>query len=158
MGPSCSTAGYPGGNDNVISVGSTDENVTASYFSSNGPALSTKSLTNKSVVVGTCSSKFCGNNKTCALIKPNLVAPGELIRSAWNVNDTAFISYSGTDFATPQVSGLVTLLICANRKVSWNYTMAFETLTKTTDTSRIDLLCERQNKGNSLASKQRMYL
>lgn len=146
-GPGCSKIGYPAGYDIVIDVGATDEFSRLLDLSSNGPVLSTKPLTNSSIAVGYCSPKSCGNNnKTCVLIKPTIAAPGYYIRGAGIRNNTDFAYLSGTDIATPHVSGVVALMICANPNIKWNYTLAYEILTTTTDTSRIDILGERQSK------------
>ncbi len=146
-GPGCSTIGYPGGYDNVIDVGATNENATLAFISSVGPVLSTKPLTQDKIAVGFCSSKTHGKyNLTCTLIKPTVVAPGINIRSAGITNDSDFQLLSGTGMATSHVTGVVALMICANPTVRWSFKLAYEILTATTDTSRIDLLGERQNK------------
>lgn len=151
-GQGCTTIGYPGAYQNVIDVGAVDGNVTLAYFSSVGPAMTTKPLRKDDTAVAICSLTSCGfNNKTCLLIKPTVVTPGMDIQSAWNTSDTAFILKSGTSIAAPHVAGVVALMLCAkNKRVEWNHRKSYDILTTTTDTSRIDLMGDRQNKNDAV--------
>lgn len=150
-GPECNTIGRQASYDNTFSVGAVDVNVVLAGSSSIGPAVSTKPFTDDSISVGTCSTTSCGNqNQTCALIKPTVVAPGVLINSSVSLNDTAYEIINGTSMAAPHVVGVVALMICANPTLKWNHKKSYEILTTTTDTSRIDLLGERNNKNNAL--------
>lgn len=150
-GQGCNTMSSEASYDISFSVGAVDANVVLAKFSSIGPGISTKPLTEDSISVGVCSFVRCGNeNRTCALIKPTVVAPGVNIRSSWITNDTSYHFGSVTSAAAPHVAGVVALMMCANRNIIWNYKKANKILTSTTDTSRIDLMSERQNKNNSL--------
>ncbi len=77
------TVGTPGTARAALTVGSVDATDALSRFSSRGPTLD-------------------------LLIKPDVLAPGEAVVSAWPGGGTA--SLSGTSMATPLVTGLVALL------------------------------------------------
>ncbi|MDP6908003.1 MAG: S8 family serine peptidase, partial [Flavobacteriales bacterium] len=79
---------------NTFSVGSVDGNQSFPYpisnFSTRGP-------------------KQCPHNGSISLeIHPEVVAPGQNVRSAWDVDD--FNTISGTSMAAPHVSGAILLL------------------------------------------------
>lgn len=92
-GPACQTANSPGDSKNVISVGSTTITDGLSNFSSKGPAPSSQP-------------------------KPEISAPGENIRSAWN--NGAYNTISGTSMATPHVSGVIALMLSARGDLKYN--------------------------------------
>jgi len=75
----------------MFAVGHIDNTGTIVNSSSRGPSL-------------------CVNGK----IKPNVVAPGEQIRSSWDPDGSAYFTINGTSMAAPHVSGLVALLRSKN--------------------------------------------
>lgn len=110
-GSSCSTANSPGDLGIVIGVGSTDRNDALSSFSSRGPGVGTN---------------------THPLQKPDIAAPGEQVRSAYNTGDSAYASLSGTSMACPAAAGLTALLMSANPRLSVDQIR--EIITKTAET------------------------
>ncbi|KAF1322670.1 hypothetical protein FI667_g11095, partial [Globisporangium splendens] len=85
----CATAGSPGDYPNVIGVGSTTSTDALSAFSGKGPTVNT-------------------NRR-----KPDISAPGQLVRSLSNETDNAYMTISGTSMAAPHVTGAVALLLAA---------------------------------------------
>lgn len=91
-GPGCLTVAEPPARyDNVLSVGATDNSGAITGFSSRGP------------VPGAAEP---------VLLKPDVVAPGDNIRSSLPGNEYGLAS--GTSMAGPHVTGLVALLWSAN--------------------------------------------
>ena len=92
-GPSCSTVSDPPAiYEAVYSVGALNTGTdTIASFSSRGP-----------VTVD-------GSNRR----KPDISAPGNPVRSAWNTSDSSYLSISGTSMATPHVAGGTALLLSA---------------------------------------------
>ncbi|XP_021966185.1 bacillopeptidase F [Folsomia candida] len=113
-GDRCRSAGSPGDQTNVISVGSTRSNDTLSTFSARGFAVN-------------------------GAIKPEVTAPGEEIYTAWySQNDKPYLYYvtSGTSSATPHVAGAIALMLSANP--SWTFDQVFNALTRTADRPPVD--------------------
>lgn len=90
-GPFNGSINIPGGYAEVLTVGATDSQSRLASFSSRGP------------------SAF-------APFKPDVVAPGVGIRSAWHGG--GYMLLDGTSMATPQVSGIVALLRQANPRLT----------------------------------------
>uniref|UniRef100_K3X3W6 subtilisin n=1 Tax=Globisporangium ultimum (strain ATCC 200006 / CBS 805.95 / DAOM BR144) TaxID=431595 RepID=K3X3W6_GLOUD len=109
-GPACTTASTPGDYSNVISVGATDINDGLASFSSKGPSVT-------------------------GLLKPEVSAPGDEVRSAWGTGDAVYNTISGTSMATPHVSGVVALLLNANP--SLKFADIKRILTTTVDTATL---------------------
>jgi subtilisin family serine protease len=92
QGSACASAQYPAGIlEPAITVGSVSDSDVISSFSSRGP-----------VTVDSSDRR-----------KPDLVAPGETIRSSVPINDYEQSFWSGTSMATPHVAGAIALLISA---------------------------------------------
>jgi subtilisin family serine protease len=100
-GPNCRTIGSPGDYPGVVGVGATNMNDALESFSGHGPG-------------------------SFRPIKPDIVAPGESIRSASNTSDTAYVIYSGTSMANSHVSGTLALELAA--KPSATYSDAYRAL------------------------------
>jgi subtilisin family serine protease len=96
-GPRSSSLSSPASFPHVIAVGATDGNDRIVRFSSRGP--------------------ITWNGRQYA--KPNLVAPGYRIRSAWTTQrGGGYRLMSGTSMATPHVSGVAALVRSANPDAS----------------------------------------
>ncbi len=88
-GPNCSTVSDPPSiYDASFSVGAYDINNTLASFSSRGP------------------STFY----TPTLLKPNVSAPGVMVRSSYVSSDSTYFNNTGTSMAGPHVAGVVALL------------------------------------------------
>ena len=93
----------PGELSSVITIGSVDDNDEASYFTANGPS--------------TWSDTQYGDyayNPGIGLIRPDLCAPGENIKSLNYTSNTGYKNLTGTSQATPCVAGVVALMLQKN--------------------------------------------
>ncbi|GLD98391.1 hypothetical protein PINS_up007088 [Pythium insidiosum] len=94
-GPTCGSVLSPGDQPGVITVGAVDSSDTLTSFSGKGPSMTGQ-------------------------IKPDVVAPGNLIRSTCYETDTSYCAMSGTSMATPHVSGAIALLLSAKPGMSFD--------------------------------------
>ncbi|GAA2156293.1 MULTISPECIES: S8 family serine peptidase [Glycomyces] len=98
----CGSAGSPGNYPNVIAVGATDENRDVPYWSGKGDVFTSE-------------------------IKPDLVAPGDMVRSSVPGGD--YTEASGTAMASPHVAGTIALLMSASPELEGDYAAVYEALT-----------------------------
>lgn len=89
-GPGCGTVNAPPGlYDSTYTVGNLTSSSTISPSSSRGPAATT------------------------GLVKPDIMAPGTSVRSAYASSDTAYVTMTGTSMAAPHVAGAAALIASA---------------------------------------------
>ncbi|KAF4142517.1 Subtilase family [Phytophthora infestans] len=112
----CSSVVSPGDSARVFSIGGSDTSDALGAFSSIGPAVN-------------------------GLVKPDFVAPGVSIRSAWKGNNADYLSLSGTSMAAPHFAGTVALVLSARPGLC--YDALKEVLMSSTDTvlPRAALVC-----------------
>ena len=105
---SAKTVNVPAYSQKAITVGAVDHNNAATSFSSQGP--SSPVAINPGLVLKP------------SLIKPEIVAPGENIKST--ISAGHYDSYPGTSMAAPHVAGVAALILDAVGKDShgeWNF-------------------------------------
>ncbi|NUO55796.1 MAG: PQQ-binding-like beta-propeller repeat protein, partial [Hamadaea sp.] len=97
-GPGPGTVGSPGSYPHVIGIGATDQQDRVAGFSSRGP-VTWDGVTH---------------------IKPDVSAPGHLIRSTWprQLIASGYNTISGTSMATPHATGVVALMLSANPELT----------------------------------------
>ncbi len=105
-GPACGTAASPGEYPQAFAAGSTDAADAIAGASGRGP------------------SSFLG-------VKPNVTAPGVLVRSSIAVTDDSYTSYSGTSMASPHVAGAVALVWAAQPQLRGNTALTEQLLRST---------------------------
>ncbi|RHY69628.1 hypothetical protein DYB34_011350 [Aphanomyces astaci] len=123
-GPKCSTKWSPADYKNVIGVGNLGIDDKLSSTSSRGPAADGR-------------------------IKPDVSAPGNRVRSAWNTGNSAYNTISGTSMASPHVAGAIALYLSANKGAK--YDQVYKAFTTTVDTKT--LTPNNQNCGGVSDSK-----
>ena len=97
----------PGELSSAIVVGSVDDNDQASFFTANGPC--------------TWQDTEYGDyayNPGIGLIRPDVCAPGESIKSLNYTSNTGYKSMTGTSQATPCVAGIAALMLSKNPELS----------------------------------------
>ncbi|ETI52959.1 hypothetical protein F443_04029 [Phytophthora nicotianae P1569] len=109
----CGTVASPGGNSNVIGVGATSSNDFLLPQSSTGPSPDGR-------------------------IKPDIVAPGVRIYSAWWTRDNVYTIASGTSMASPHVTGAVALLLSAQPELTYDQIWAALTASAVKNISFVD--------------------
>jgi len=124
-GPGCGTASTPPANyDAVLSVGATNEDGRIVGFSSRGPA--------------------------DGLIKPDLSAPGENVRSSVPGGGYGFAG--GTSMAGPHVAGLVALLWSANPLLVGDIDTTEALICQTAAARPVESACASEDKGSGLVA------
>ncbi|HEX7319253.1 MAG TPA: S8 family serine peptidase [bacterium] len=101
-GPGAGTVGAPGSYPLCIGVGSTNSSDAVSGYSSRGPAPNIDPINNPTYWY----------YPTWNLLKPDVSAPGENVRSSWN--NGGYNTISGTSMASPHVTGGTAVLLHKN--------------------------------------------
>ncbi len=114
--PGCNTVGNPARYGNVTGVGATG-NSDGQYA-----AFSTWGATDNLDMVNPGGYPY---------LKPQVVAPGDSITSAYNAGDDGYVSMSGTSMAAPHVGGLVGLMLSACPGLSEKYGVVETIIQKT---------------------------
>ncbi|OXA61994.1 bacillopeptidase F [Folsomia candida] len=112
-GPNCRTAGSPGDQPNLISVGNTDDQ--------------------DAVAIPPANPSSRGPSST-GLLKPEVSAPGTRVVSCGLGADN-YVTSSGTSMACPHVAGAIALLLSANP--TWGYDEVYAALTTTPATPQL---------------------
>jgi serine protease AprX len=97
----------PGELSSAIVVGSVDDNDQASFFTANGPC--------------TWQDTEFGDyayNPGIGLIRPDVCAPGESVKSLDYLSNSGYKSMTGTSQATPCVAGIAALMLSKNPELS----------------------------------------
>lgn len=154
QGPYCTSVDPPAAYDNAFSVGAVDNTSTTLWSSAKGPVLNMEFDMGVDVSFGyerTCPSKcsdgYGWSNHTqsdaCLIAKPDISAPGVNINSSFTDSDYSYSIITGTEPAAAMVSGVMSLMVCANNRLQGSpgldvYT-ARHVLTSTASTKRINL-------------------
>jgi subtilisin family serine protease len=105
-GPGSGTVGSPASYPMCIGVGSTNSGDAVSSFSSRGPAPD----------INPINDPTYWYYSTWNLLKPDVSAPGENVRSSYN--DGSYTSMSGTSMASPHVTGGTAVLLSKNMNLT----------------------------------------
>lgn len=115
--------------DNAFAIGAVENTSTVTRFSSRGPVLSMEfdaPVDPSSDYLRSCSQKCSGGSgwssqsDACFIIKPDIAAPGQYINSSSSDSDNSYVVLSGTSMATPMISGILCLMVCANTRSQGN--------------------------------------
>jgi subtilisin family serine protease len=113
-GPECGSANSPADSlSGVIGVGASTFTDSLAEFSSVGPSVT-------------------------GLIKPDIAAPGQNVRSAHHGSDNAYVEGSGTSMAAPHVTGVVGLMAAENPSVDIPYADVQKFLYQNTDRNLVE--------------------
>ena len=97
-----------GGTSGVMSIGATNSNDGLAGFSGRGP------VTWQSVP----TYNDYAYNPGMGLIRPDVVAPGDNVKSLIHTNNSGYTTMSGTSMATPCVAGVMALMLSKNENIS----------------------------------------
>jgi subtilisin family serine protease len=129
-GPACQTVDEPPARyDSVFSVGATDGSGSITGFSSRGPV---------------------GANGDLPLLKPDISAPGDNIRSS--LPGGGYGTASGTSMAGPHVAGLVALIWSANPALIGQIEATEEIIRQSAKPVPVDAVCPLETPPASDAS------
>ncbi|KAF0728475.1 hypothetical protein AaE_009441, partial [Aphanomyces astaci] len=168
-GPNCGTANSPGDYKNVIGVGAVGvDDKLASLLGKRSEFQHLPSRRKRmahgwhyppdyKTVIGVgnlgiddkLSSTSSRGPAADGRIKPDVSAPGNRVRSAWNTGNSAYNTISGTSMASPHVAGAIALYLSANKGAK--YDQVYKAFTTTVDTKT--LTPSNQNCGGVSDSK-----
>ncbi|EEY58079.1 serine protease family S08A, putative [Phytophthora infestans T30-4] len=120
---SCGVVASPGDSSMVIGVGATRSNEFLLPQSSTGPSADGR-------------------------IKPDIVAPGDRIYSAWWTRDNVYVIASGTSMASPHVAGAVALLLSAQPDLTYDQIWGALAISAAKDRSVVDNAAFHSSCGN----------
>jgi len=132
--PGCSTVGNPGRYGNVSGIGaSTKASGAYATFSNWGP---------------TDDPDTVNPTPGFATLKPQVIAPGDDIRSCYATSDTSYGNMGGTSMAAPHVAGLVALIWEAAPCLKGNYAQTESIIEQTAIAKAYASSCGGEGPGN----------